>query len=125
MKCRVLILVAALVASSVLACAQTVSVDIGFPFTAGGKDFAAGKYTLEINPTGPVISLRGTAGATILAAFTFLGRHDNDPDLELVFDKVGGKLGLSEIWYPGRDGYLVLMTKEAHEHVVVRSSTKK
>ncbi len=60
-----------------------------------------------------------------MTALTGLGRHDKDVDTELVFDKIGGKFLLSEVWFPGRDGYLLLATKDAHEHAVVGGSNPK
>ncbi len=51
-----------------------------------------------------------------------LGRHDKDADPELVFDKIGTKLELSEVWLPNQDGFLLLATKGRHEHAVVGGS---
>jgi hypothetical protein len=57
-----------------------------------------------------------------MSVITTLGRHDLDKDPEFVFDKVDGKLLLSEIWVPGKDGLLVLATKGPHGHAVVGGS---
>jgi hypothetical protein len=121
MKLRKLITIAALVVvSGALAYAQPASIEISFPFVAGGKDFAAGKYSFEARnmATGPMIVLRGAAETQNMLSITRLARHDQDPDFEVAFDKIGGKFFLSEVWFPGEDGYLVLSTKEAHEHAV-------
>jgi hypothetical protein len=40
-------------------------------------------------------------GTTYLHVITTLGRHDKDPDPEFVFDRIDGKLLLSEVWIPG------------------------
>jgi hypothetical protein len=125
MKVRMFVTMVALVAlSGALAYAQTATAEIGFPFVAGGKDFAAGKYSFELQSTGTgaVILLRGAAGTKELLSLTTLGRHDRDQEFEVVFDKVGGKFLLSEVWFPEKDGYLLLSTKEAHEHAVVGGS---
>ena len=60
-----------------------------------------------------------------LPVITLLGRHDKDTDPEFVFDKIDGKLMLSEIWIPGQDGLLVLATKGPHEHAVLGGSNPK
>ena len=39
----------------------------------------------------------------------------------LVFDTVGDRSYLSEVWIPGREGYLVRATTEAHEHALAGS----
>jgi hypothetical protein len=58
----------------------------------------------------------------LLSCFTRLGRHDRDAEPEIVFDKLGGKFLLSEVWLPGQDGYLLLTTKEQHDHAVLGGS---
>jgi hypothetical protein len=122
MKHRVVVMILALfVVSGALAHAQTGTIEIGFPFVAGGKAFAPGKYTIEM-PDANSIALRSASGSAIMVVLTQLGRHDKDRDCELVFDKVGDKSLLSEVWFPDRDGYLVLSSKEAHTHAVVGGS---
>ena len=127
MKIRASVAVAALVAAFVLGGAiaqaqQVVTAEIGFAFTAGGKEFAAGKYTFEVTPAGPVV-VRGPGGTSVLMpVITTLGRHDLDKDPEFVFDKIDGKMFLSEIWAPGKDGMLVLATSGPHAHAVVGGS---
>ena len=54
---------------------------------------------------------------------TRLGRHDKDKGAELVFVKVGDQMKLSEIWPSEQDGYLVLVSPEAHGHRVVGGSS--
>ncbi len=123
MKPRMLVAIAALIVmSGALAYAQTpTSVEIGFPFVAGGKTLEAGKYTVEM-PNADTISLFGPGGKSLMVVLTRLGRHDKDTDLELVFDKLDGKYHLSEVWFPEQDGYLLLATKKLHEHAVIGGS---
>jgi hypothetical protein len=126
-KRRVFTTIAALVVAFVVgsavayAQAQPVTADITFPFVAGGKEMAAGKYTFEVTPARAVV-VRGLGGpgtsGVVLPIVTLLGRHDKDTDPEFVFDKINGKLLLSEVWMPGKDGLLVLATKGPHEHAV-------
>ena len=105
-----------------MAHAQSVSAEITFPFAAGGKEMAAGKYSVDVAADFR-LRLTGPAGERVfLPVITLLGRHDKDADAELVFDKVGGKTLLSEVWMPGRDGYLLVATKAPHDHAVVGGS---
>jgi hypothetical protein len=87
---------------------------------------AAGRYTIEATtPAGPVL-LTGAGGFRMLIpVITMLGRHDQDPDAEFVFDKIDGKAVLSEVWPPLKDGFLLLATKGPHEHAVVGGSNPK
>jgi hypothetical protein len=112
-------LVLAVVAGGALAHAQPAAVvNIGFAFMAGGKSMPAGKYDIQVTSGGPVL-LRGPSSQVLMPVMTRLGRRDNDREPELVFDNVGGALHLSEVWFPGSDGYLLLGTKEQHDHTVL------
>ena len=129
MKLRAFVTIAAFVgafaAGGAAAYAQTISADIAFPFVAGGKDMAPGKYSVEVTAAGQV-SLSGPDRSRILLPIiTMLGRHDRDAEPEFVFDKVGGKVLLSEVWMPGKDGCLLLITRESHEHVIMGGSNPK
>jgi hypothetical protein len=123
----VVALVVAFVVGGAMAYAQNISADIGFPFVAGGKEMAAGKYTVEVTADRErVVVLKGPDGLQVMMpVITTLGRHDRDPDAEFVFDKIDGKLLLSEIWMPSKDGLLVLATKGRHEHAVLGGSNPK
>jgi hypothetical protein len=115
-------LVVALVAGGATATAQTsVTAEVTFAFVAAGKDMPAGKYTFEVPATGPV-TVRGPGGSVVMPVITMLGRHDRDRDPELVFDKIGGKFILSEVWIPDKDGVLLYGTKEIHDHAVLGGS---
>jgi hypothetical protein len=120
-----LFLVGAIVAAATgVAVAQAiVQVDIGFAFVAGNQTMPAGKYTVEIGSVGTtrLVTFKG-AKTAVLPVITRLGRHDNDKDPEIVFDKVDGKLLLSEVWLAGEDGYLLTSTKIEHGHFVVGGS---
>lgn len=96
---------------------------IHFSFLAGTTQCPPGTYEFEVD--GTKVTLRSTdpKGATaILLVITRLGRHDKDKDPEFVFDKRDEQLKLSEIWLPGQDGYLMLITAEDHAHRVVGGS---
>jgi hypothetical protein len=101
---------------------QRIRAVVSFPFVAGGKELPAGTYTVEVTPAGPVM-ITGTDGArAVMPVITTLGRHDQDPDAEFVFDKIDGKSVLSELWMPKRDGLLLLASKGPHEHIVLGGS---
>jgi predicted metal-dependent peptidase len=104
-----------------LAYAQTATVEVGFAFTANGKAFEAGKYEVTM-PDANTVAIRGAGGTAVMPIITQLGRHDMDKDFELVFDKLDGMYLLSEVWFPVKDGYLLLDTKKAHEHAVIGGS---
>ena len=124
--------VGAVVAALVVSCVVTATpaqaqsrakVTIDFAFVAGGTAMEAGVYDIEASRDR--IILRSTSGKlaqVAMAVITRLGRHDNDPDPELIFDKISGKLYLSEFWFPDMDGYLVLNTPTDHEHRVLGGS---
>jgi hypothetical protein len=114
--------VVAFVMGGVMAYGQSVSADIGFPFVAGGKEMAAGKYAVEATASGQVSLTGPDRGRVLLPVVTMLGRHDLDADNEFVFDKIDGKLVLSEVWMSGKDGLLLLATKGPHEHAVLGGS---
>ncbi len=98
-------------------------VNIDFAFDAGGQPYQAGAYDIEATRERAIVRpVSGQGTPVIMTVITRLGRHDKDPDPELVFDKVGGKFLLSELWFPGADGYLVLNTPTDHEHRVLGGS---
>lgn len=117
-------LVVALAVTATPAQAQNrAKMNIDFAFVAGGTAMEAGAY--EIEATRDRVILRAVSGKgaqVLMPVITRLGRHDADPDSELVFDKVGGQLFLSEFWFPEMDGYLVLNTPTDHEHRVLGGS---
>jgi hypothetical protein len=117
-------LVVACVVTATPAQAQSrAKVTIDFAFVAGGTTLQAGAY--EIEASQDRVLLRSTSGKVSQIAMTVitrLGRHDNDTDPELIFDKVGDQLRLSEVWFPDLDGYLVLNTPVDHEHRVLGGS---
>ena len=108
-----------LVVGAGVAQAQAIRADIPFTFFAGSKEMPAGKYEIVHNPAGPIQISGPSKSTATLPVLTFLGRHDGDAEPELIFDKINGQMHLSEIWLPGKDGLLLLGTKEQHDHAVV------
>ena len=102
---------------------NTARVKIEFAFVAAGKEMPAGAYEFEAAPGRVVLrSKEGNTTTIMLPVISRLGRHDADPDPELIFDKVEGKLVLSELWLPNSDGYLLANTPGDHEHRVLGGS---
>jgi len=108
----------ALSATAAFAQVSRVNVTLGFAFVAAGKDMPAGAYVVEADQGKVTLSPTGKGSPVVMSVVTRLGRHDNDAEPELIFDKVDGKLFLSELWLPGADGYLVLVTNKEHDHAV-------
>jgi hypothetical protein len=123
---RIAIAVVAVVLVASGARAQTRQIgtfNIDFAFTAAGKAMPAGAYRFEASDVGTSVTITSGAASANLVVVTRLGRHDNDKDIELVFDKVKDQVMLSEIWpAAGSDGYLVLANTAAHTHVVMGGS---
>jgi hypothetical protein len=95
---------------------------IAFPFTAGGKALPAGQYDFVRDGAGPTI--RVVSAGKNMALVPIITRmsgaiHTTPNDSHIVFDKVGDKYALSEIWIPGQDGYMLSSTKGEHGHAVV------
>jgi hypothetical protein len=98
---------------------MTLKVNIDFPFTVEGKVLPAGDYQFMRDDTGMAFRVQGKGKVGALAMIvTRLGgeMHTTPKDSHLVFDKIGDKYLLSEIWLPNEDGYLLLATKGKHEH---------
>jgi hypothetical protein len=112
-------------AGGAIAQAQSLSTDVAFAFSAGGKDMPAGKYTVEQSAAGPV-ALSGPNGVrVVMPVITSLARHPQDQDAGLVFDKKDGKSILSEVWFPNREGLLLSATAGPHEHAIVSTVAPK
>jgi hypothetical protein len=103
---------------------STISSKIPFEFMVGDKAFPAGDYRFVYQPRAvPALQIQGAdgkhhAGLTVIARLAKM--HEGDaPKASFVFDKVGEKHYLSEIWMPGQDGYLVHASKNETGHDVV------
>jgi len=102
---RLVVVAAALIlVAAVSAQAQAPTVDIKFKFQANGKIFEAGTYSVDFGSNGNVMMTPAAGGAAIeIARQKTLGGR-NVRKVELVFDRVGSLLFLSEVWLPGRGG---------------------
>ncbi len=126
MKTRILVtltLLTLLVAAFALAQSLVSKANIPFAFIAAGKTLPAGQYNFTYDAGTNAFRVVGSAkGAEALMPIeTRLAgaMHTTPADSHIVFDKVGDKYFLSEVWIVGEDGYLLYMTKGRHEHAIV------
>jgi hypothetical protein len=112
-----------LIAGFGMAQTQTVRAQIPFEFAAAGKVFPAGEYAFNYDPGRLFVSVQGTekGSAALVPIVTMLAgaMHTTPKDAHVVFDKIGNKRYLSELWISGMDGIDLLTTKEKHEHEIV------
>jgi len=98
----------------------TVSAKIPFPFTASGRSLPAGQYDFVRDTNDEAIrvtgAVKGSGAVAMVISRLAEGMHTTPQDAHIVFDKVGEKYFLSEVWIPGADGFLLHVTKEKHEH---------
>lgn len=101
-------------------------IDTTFAFEVGGKVVPAGKYDIE-QITQELLVFRPAKGPAVEAKVITRLAQPATPLVEpkVVFDKVGDKYLVSEVWLPGRDGFLLAGTKEKHTHHAVKASPKK
>jgi hypothetical protein len=125
MKARITVLLGlSLLLAAAVAYGQTptLKVSIDFPFTVEGKTLPTGVYKIARTDDGMAFRVQGEGKEGGLAMIiTRLNREMHEKKLSsfVVFDKVGEISTLSEIWFPGEDGYLVATTKEPHTHKTV------
>jgi hypothetical protein len=105
--------------------------NIPFEFNVGKKVYPAGVYRFNANPsvlTGTIyrsprsFTIKGPrhVKGAVLVRDRLPGEIEATPnDVRIVFDRTGHKRTLSEIWVPGKDGYVLSTTKEEHTLEVV------
>jgi len=109
------------------------SFQISFPFQAGGKKLASGAYALTKAAGGGFVIRQVSSGKETSVSVLERIPKPITPlsESRLVFDEVGDFAPsyteyitvyvLSEIWFPGEDGYRVHVTKGAHKTKVVKA----
>ena len=130
MKTKILVTVSFLTLLAVVSAygQSTITANIAFQFTAGGKVLPSGQYQFIRDANDRTFRIAGPKGASaVVQTMTRLGSgiHTSPQDSHIVFDKVGESYTLSEIWIPGRDGYMLNMMKETHEHKTVDTGNPK
>jgi hypothetical protein len=98
------VIVALILVGAVSAQAQAPTVNIKFKFHANGTLFEAGTYSVDFGSNGNVMLTPAKGGTAIEVARQKALAGRNVRKVELVFDRVGSLLFLSEVWLPGRGG---------------------
>ncbi len=124
MKAKVFVTVgifAFLALMSVYGQQSMIKATIDFPFMVGNKTLPAGPYEFVRDADAQSFAVRGGGNTAVIGIITRFARelHTTPQDAHVVFDVVGGTHMLSEIVIPGEDGYMLLATKEKHEHKVM------
>ena len=109
---------------------------VPFAIKAAGKNLAAGDYSVVKAADGGLVLKQAATGKDI--PLTLLERIKPEAPVaepRLVFDEVGDFAPsyteyltvyvLSEVWFPGEDGYRVHMTKGAHKTKAVTGGLAK
>lgn len=100
--------------------AGSLSVNIPFSFFVKDKEMPAGTYSIQ--PEGNSESrlvLRGGSGSVVIPVIERLA-DTGTKEPKVVFDKTeDGKSYLSEVHMPGKDGFLVGISKGREQHVVL------
>ena len=100
-------------------------IQIAFPFHAGGETLVAGKYFIE-QATNELLMLRSADDKAVeMRVSTRLAQPSTmlgEPAVS--FDQVGESYFISEVWIPGRDGFLLSGTMVPHSHVTVKAAWK-
>jgi hypothetical protein len=103
-------------------------VNIPFKFFFGGKPFEPGEYAVSNPASAPKFislqALKGKSGHQVAIITRLDATHEGSKAQRLVFDTVGEEKHLSEVWLPGKDGFLILGTPQEHHHQVVTASVK-
>lgn len=120
-----------LIVGSAMAYSQAIFA-IPFKFQAGGKKLPAGEYSVAQKGEGQIALVKEPGGEEVLIAFTQRLAQPQPLLVEpqLVFDAVGNfepsyteyvtEYVLSEVWLPAEAGYVVHITKGAHQNKVVK-----
>ncbi|MHB8095898.1 MAG: hypothetical protein ACYDH0_13280 [Candidatus Aminicenantales bacterium] len=124
MKAKVFVTVgifAFLALMSVYGQQSMIKATLDFPFMVGNKTLPAGPYEFVRDADAQSFAVRGGNTTAVIGIITRFARelHTTPQDAHVVFDVVGGTYMLSEIVIPGEDGYMLLATKEKHEHKVM------
>jgi hypothetical protein len=101
-------------------------VQIPFTFIANGKELPAGKYLISPQEQDPrILLIRSEKGAdsALLPVITRLSASESS-EPRVVFDKVGEKHYLSEVYLPRMDGFQLPGAPGEHSHQDVKGTAK-
>ncbi len=99
--------------------------DIAFPFNAGSKVFQAGTYEFRAGSQTDVITMTNlkTRESFTVPVLTRLSARPPEESC-VVFDKVKEQSYVSELYFPGEDGFHVTGAHGPHTHVIVKAKKK-
>jgi len=102
--------------------ADIASVDVPFSFIVKDQELPAGSYEIRVQGEAEdYVAVRNTKGGKPVLALVMERLADIGAEhSKVVFDKMpDGKVYLSEIHIPGKDGFLVGMAKGRETHVTL------
>jgi hypothetical protein len=133
-----MVALALLLAAGVAAAFGQATFKVPFPIQAGDKKLAAGDYSVAMVADGQLVLRHIATGKESALAVIDRIASPKPPMTapQLVFDEVGDFMPsyteyvtvyvLSEVWFPGEDGFRVHVTKGAHKtKTVVGEAVKK
>jgi len=106
---------------------DAIKASIPFPFEAGGKSLPPGTYRFG-HRVGPFASVQFSSmddkvRLSLLAVERPTRRRTPDvPAAGLVFDKIGDRHVLSEVWLPEKSGFRLRSTETPHDRVIVNAN---
>jgi len=100
---------------------DTLVANVPFAFTVDGTAHPAGRYEFFVMSDGKAVELEATGRRGEFVGTTPL----TDPnggvlDSKLVFETIGGTRYLSEVWAPGRGGFLLYPVAGMHPRQTIR-----
>jgi hypothetical protein len=102
---------------------RSMKLTVAFPFTVGQATHPAGDYRFTVTEGKAEVRLTPAKGTPSFAMVESRLAQDNSetPVDRVVFDKVGDRYYLSELWFTGEDGYLMYAAKEPHTHHTIKA----
>lgn len=121
----VLVAVLGVFAGSIAYGQEVALVNVPFQFTANHKVMMPGKYEVRVSEDLATVTMMPEKGQAVLVPMlTRLAQHTTMKDASLVFDKVNEQYILSEFWLPGQDGFMLVDTKQPHQHHILKGTKK-
>jgi hypothetical protein len=99
---------------------------VDFSFGVPGKTLPAGEYTFAYNSSDEsFLRIEGVPPnkeGAVVTILTRIAQAGSSNEARLVFDQVGDKSYLSEVWIPDQDGFLIMATPGKHTHAVIKAT---
>lgn len=98
--------------------------NIPFSFEVGGRTLPPGLYEFSFDALADTVlvsaGLPGTSAVALVMTRLAANPHPGDEDHpHIVFDQLGERYILSELWQPYQEGILVHATKGKHDHQII------